>query len=183
MCPQMFVFRLELISSCAEVFFGEKPLPHHPVLPRGRSGIQPLPSKPWEQPSPSLGLSCPGAGAGVCLSLLEQSRRRHSLPGGIGAAPASHMPGWRDGGVGGHLSGTGRWLGWAQAGPHCPPWPLAAGGSWRLGAEGQGQRERRSREAPWGPGLLPALLAGVWHGRDGWRSPVKPWTRGLPQEG
>lgn len=48
--------------------------------------------QPWEHPSPSLALSPPGAGTGVCLSLLSQSRWRHSLAAGMGAAPELLQP-------------------------------------------------------------------------------------------
>lgn len=46
----------------------------------------------WDYLSPSLALSCPGAGTRVCLSVLSRSRWRHSLAGGIGAAPELLQP-------------------------------------------------------------------------------------------
>lgn len=59
-------------------------------------------------------------------------------------------------------------------------WPLAGGG-WEPRHR---ERGKRGAEGLWGdPGGLPALLVGVWQGRDGCRSPVKPWTCELSQEG
>lgn len=57
-------------------------------------------------------------------------------------------------------------------------------GLWLVVAPGFSERGKGGAERLYGdPGVLPGLLAGVWQGRDGWRSPIKPWACKLSREG